>query len=238
MNKLELHCHSGEVSVCASCSAEQLIRHYREAGYSGVVSTNHINRGTYEKMEDWPWKKKAEHFIAGFHVLQDAAGDDFDVLLGCEINLSPILPLPSAQLDLGWPKYIPNDYLVYGVTEDWLLHIGDVRTMPLGELSNAVRREGFLFVHAHPFRSGTVMQDPDLFDGYEVYNGNPRHRSNNDLAEALSDLRNKIKTGGSDYHRPDDPACGGIATVERIRDNAALLDTLRGGRYTLLRAEP
>ena len=131
--------------------------------------------------------------------------------------------------------YYPNDYLVYGVTEKWLFETGDVRRMSLEALSQSVRATGLLLVHAHPFRCDTVMQDPRYFDGYEVFNGNLRHDSHNDLANAWAEMKRKIKTSGSDYHRSDDPACGGILTDERVRDNGELLRVLREGRYTLLR---
>lgn len=235
MYKLEMHCHNREVSACSDCPAEKLIEIYRNAGYSGIVSTNHINRGTYERMEDADWDAKIDHFMAGYEALRAAAGEDFDVLLGCEINLSPVAPLSRELQDQGWRAYIPNDYLVYGVTEKWLRETGDMRYMPLEELSRRAREAGFLFVHAHPFRVGTVMQHPDLFDGYEVYNGNPRHNSNNDLAEKWAEMRGKIKTGGTDFHKAEDLPQGGIVTEGRIRDNGALLETLRSGRYTLIR---
>jgi hypothetical protein len=233
MFKLELHCHSRDVSDCATCSAEDEIRIYREAGYSGIVTTNHINRYSFKGLEDAPWEDKVAYFMVGYEKLKAAAGDGFDVLLGCEINLSPLGTLPRELQDSGWTDYVPNDYLVYGVTEDWLLQTGDVRTLSLKALSASAREAGFLIVHAHPFRAGTVMRDPDLFDGYEVYNGG-RAQANNDLAEAWSDLRGKIKTSGSDFHHPHDVPTGGILTEERIRDNGTLLRILRSGGYTLV----
>ena len=225
MYRLELHCHNSEVSVCSTCPAETLIRRYRDAGYSGVVSTNHINRGTYGRMEELSWPEKVAHFMRGWEALKDAAGDDFDVLLACEINLTPV----------DWPAYIPNDYLIFGVTEDWLLKTGDMRDMTMERLSASAREAGFLAVHAHPFRCNTVMMHPDLFDGYEVYNGNPRHNSHNALAEDWARMNGKIMTAGSDFHKPDDPCCGGIETEARIRENETLLRVLRSGQYTLIR---
>ncbi len=224
MYRLELHCHNSEVSACSKCPAEELIRRYRDAGYSGVVSTNHINRGTYSQREEWTWAEKAAHFIRGWEALRAAAGDDFDVLLACEINLTPV----------GWPAYIPNDYLIYGITEDWLIKTGDMRDMTMERLSACAREAGFLVVHAHPFRCNTVMMRPDLFDGYEIYNGNPRHNSHNALAEDWARMNGKIMTSGSDFHQPDDPCCGGIETQFRIRDNETLLRTLREGQYGLI----
>ena len=235
MYKLELHCHTKEVSACSDCPAEREIEIYRKAGYSGIVTTNHINRATYEKMEDWPWEKKAEYFLAGYEALKRAAGEDFDVLLGCEINLSPVEPLSEELQAQGWSGYVPNDYLVYGITEEWILKAGDMRRMTLEELSRCVREAGFLMVHAHPFRNGTVMQNPELVDGYEVYNGNPWHNSHNELADAWAGMLGKIRTSGSDLHKTGDHPRGGIETEKRIRDNAGLLETLRSGNYTLIR---
>lgn len=235
MYKLELHCHNREVSACSDCPAEKLIEIYRSAGYSGIVSTNHINRGTYQHMEEKSWEEKVDYFMAGFDALRTAAGKGFDVLLGCEINLSPVVPLSRELQEKGWSAYVPNDYLIYGVTEKWLRETGDMRYMPLEELRRRAREAGFLIVHAHPFRVGTVMKHPDLFDGYEVYNGNPRHNSNNDLADAWADLRGKIKTGGTDFHKAEDWPQGGIETKSRIRDNESLLRTLRSGEYQLIR---
>ena len=227
MHRLELHCHSKGVSVCSDCPPEKQIALYRAAGYSGIVSTNHLNRGTFQHMEGAPWRDKIAHFMRGYHALKAAAGEDFDVLLGCEINLtSPAWTGP----------YIPNDYLVYGVTEQWLLDAGDVRTLSLEALSEMTHAAGLLLVQAHPFRYGTVMMQERLLDGIEVFNGNPGHNSHNQLAAFWAEANHLIKTSGSDLHHPDDPTAGGILTQERIRDNGALLRVLRSGRYELLRA--
>lgn len=235
MYKLEMHCHSQEVSACSKCSATELIARYKAAGYAGIVSTNHINRGTYQKMEDSPWKEKAYHFIQGYEALKNAAANqDFDVLLGCEINLTPVSQLSKDLINQGWNEYIPNDYLVYGMTEEWLYNAGDVRYMTMEELSQSVHEAGFLLVHAHPFRCGTIVMNPDLYDGYEVFNGNPRQQSHNELADAWAEMNHKIKTSGTDFHWPEDPPCGGIVTEKRIRDNETLLRVLLNGDYKLL----
>ena len=234
MFKLEMHCHSQEVSVCSTCPANELAARYIAAGYDGIVLTNHINRGTYENKEDWSWKKKTAWFMDGFHVMQDAAGSDLDILLGCEINLTPVKPLPEELQHQGWLKYYPNDYLIYGVTEEWLKDTGDMRCMTLPDLSRCVREAGMLIIHAHAFRCDTLMTNPELMDGYEVFNGNARHDSHNFLAEAAAERYRLIKTSGSDFHRPDDPINGGILTERRIRSNGELLKVLKSGGYDLL----
>ena len=218
MYRLELHAHSSEVSTCAHADAETVIRRYRATGYHGLVSTNHINGGTYQRMEEWPWEKRAEYFIAGYNALKKAAGEDFDVLLGCEINL----------------RGSANDYLVFGVTEDWLLSLGDPRGWKLDELSGRVRSAGLMIVQAHPFRYGCVIMRDELLDGVEVFNGNAWHDSHNYMAALWARKKHLIATSGSDTHNDDSPINGGIETEERIRDNQALLHVLRTGSFRLL----
>ena len=76
--------------------------------------------------------------------------------------------------------------------------------------------------------------NPDLYDGYEVFNGNHNHNSHNELAYEWARQNGKIMTSGSDFHKPNDPICSGIATTERIRDNKTLLQVLRSGDYRLI----
>ena len=121
MYKLEMHVHTSPTSRCASAKAEDAVAQYTQAGYYGLVLTNHINNSTYRYMEDMPWNEKVAHFVRGFEDMQRAAAGRLTVLFGCEINLTP----------LGAPRYIPNDYLIYGATPQWLLEAGDVRRMPL-----------------------------------------------------------------------------------------------------------
>ena len=99
MYKLEMHVHTSPTSRCASAKAEDAVTQYTQAGYHGLVLTNHINNSTYRYMEDMPWNEKVAHFVRGFEDMQCAAAGRLTVLFGCEINLTP----------LGAPTYIPNE---------------------------------------------------------------------------------------------------------------------------------
>ena len=230
MYKLELHMHSEGVSLCSDCSIEYALERYKKAGYQGVVLTNHINNGTYRDNQDLPWPQKVDYFMADYYKMKELAGEDFDVLLGCEINLTPISP----DYQNG---YIPNDYLVYGVTEEWLRDAGDVRLDKLDVLSRKVHDAGMLFVHAHQFRYNTRISKDEYFDGYEVYNANDSHDSHDALADLWAIMKHKIRTSGSDFHHPNSTIAGGIETQERVRDNETLLRVLRSGNYELLRPD-
>ena len=218
MYQLELHCHCAGVSACAHAQPDTVIARYRAAGYHGLVCTNHINIATFAAMEDRPWPEKVAHFMTGYRQMQQAAGNDLTVLLGCEINLTGA----------------GNDYLIYGVTEDWLLELGDPRRMKLRELSERVHADGLMIFQAHPFRYGMTLMDERLLDGIETHNGHRFHDSHNDMAAAWASLKGLRRISGSDFHDPDSAIAGGILTETPITDNAVLLQTLRAGNYHLI----
>ena len=165
----EMHTHTKEVSTCAVAFAEDLIESYKDSDYAGFVLTNHLNASTFERvgLENASWDEKIDHFMKGYEAVKEAAGDRFIVLLGFEINF----------------YNTPNDYLVYGATEEFLRSNGDLMAMTPKQFSKLCRDNGILFIQAHPFRRGMKIIDWNLLDGYEIFNGNPRHNSNNDIAE-------------------------------------------------------
>ena len=215
MYLLETHVHTAGVSFCAHSTPEMVMEMYVKAGYHGIISTNHINDQTFKTMEDKTWEEKVAHFMSGYRALVQAARGRMDVLLGCEMNLHGE----------------GNDYLVFGVSEEWLLKWGDPRDLPLKELSRRVRQDGLMIFQAHPFRYGMTIKREELLDGVEVFNGNPSHDSHNDVTELWAKNRGLRRIAGSDYHNPDSVLGAGILTEERMTDNQTLLQILRDGKY-------
>ena len=219
MYRTELHSHSMGVSICAHAAPEVVIERFKTAGYHTLVSTNHINDGTYKELEHLSWEEKIAHFMTGYEALKKAAGKDIQVLLGCEINL----------------RGCSNDYLVYGVTREWLLEMGDPRGFSLQELSQHVRKSGLLLIQAHPFRYGCRLMKEEWLDGVEVHNSHKNHDSHNYLAQLWADVKNLRQTSGSDFHDPEGYIGGGIETEAPITSNEELLRVLRSGEYRLIR---
>lgn len=216
----EMHAHSREVSACAHASAEELVKLYIDKGYDGVVSANHMNTETFPavNLTDAPWKVKAEHFLSGYHALKAAAGDKLTVLLGMEISFCGD----------------PNDYLVYCITEDFIRNNGDLMALGNRAFSELAHKNGFIFVQAHPFRRSMRIADWNVLDGYEIFNGNPRHDSSNEIAAHWAKLHGKgIVTSGSDFHDVDDAITGGIFFNKPINSNEDLLHELKSGNYRL-----
>ena len=106
------------------------------------------------------------------------------------------------------------------------------------QVSNLCRKNGLLFIQAHPFRRGMKIIDWNILDGYEIYNGNPRHNSNNDIAEIWAKKHNKqIVVSGSDFHEIGDACAGGIYFNAPIKNNDDLLRELKSGNYTLKKTD-
>lgn len=221
--KTELHCHTAGVSACGHITPAELAEKYIAAGYTTVVLTNHISLSTFSP-ENYhgthDWQDKMDFFLAGYHALEEAAGNRLHILLGAEFRLY---------------KHDATDYLVYGLTEEFLRTHPDILSTGFAVFSERVRAAGLFVVQAHPFRKNMMVTNPMLLDAIEVYNGNKRHNSHNDIAEIWADRFHLSKTSGSDTHRTDDDACAGIRTETPITTNEELLAVLRSGNYTLIR---
>ena len=225
--KTELHCHSGVVSACGHLSPERLIERYLEHGYTTLVITDHLSRYTFDRTnyqggEDW--NEKVDFFMSSYRLLQNAAKGRINVLLGMEARLH---------------KQHATDFLVYGVTEEFLRAHTGLLSYHLKDFSAAIRDAGLLLVQAHPFRNHMTVTKPGLLDGVEVYNGHVKQTSafRNQMAATWAEHYDLIPTSGSDLHTEDMMISGGIETAEPITSNEQLLAVLRSRDYTILRNE-
>ncbi len=215
----ELHCHSSGISPCADADAKYIARTYADAGYHGIVLANHLYHTSYRGMNTMSWKEKIALYMAEYHELVAAAEPyDLTVLLGAEVRLD----------------HDPNDYLLYGVTEEFLIHAGDVCQWKLSHLSASVREAGILLFQAHPFRHGMEVVDPSYLDGIEVFNGHYRHDSANDIAYHWAERHGLLMSSGSDFHELVQKPNGGILTENQIKSSMDLVSTLNSGAYRIL----
>ncbi|MBR2343965.1 MAG: PHP domain-containing protein [Clostridia bacterium] len=201
MFKCETHMHVGEVSRCAKISAREMIEIYKARGYTTVFCTDHLAANNFPGMDESSWEEKVNYFCRGYENAR-AAGEELGVtvLFGAEINFAGC----------------PNHYLLYGITRELLLNTPHIFEMSLEELYAYSRENGFTIVQAHPFRDGRNYPTPRVIDAFEVCNTNPRHNDHDELARAVASVYGKPTTAGSDAHRTDDAALGGVLTEEKI----------------------
>lgn len=222
MYKTELHCHSSEVSCCARADAATLARRYKEAGYRTVVLTNHFSSFTYGHLKCSDWQEWITRFVDGYQRLREAAPPDLTVLFGAELRLNNN----------------PNDFLMFGVTEEFLRAHPDIFDMWIEDLHPLALENGIFISQAHPFRNHCRITPPDWIDAIEIFNGSAGGHyatdSRNDVAAYWAKRHNMAVTSGTDYHFPNDTVNGGICTEEPILTLDDLTRVLRSGDYRLI----
>lgn len=219
----EMHFHTKDTSNCAHISAEKAVEEYIKAGYDGIVVTDHLSPSTYMKYnrELLPWKKKVDFFLRGYKNALKAADGRINVLLGMELRFR------TSEGD--------NDYLVYGINEKFLYDTPNLLEMNIKEFYKLAHKNEFLVFQAHPFRIGMKVTNPENLDGVEIFNGNPRHNSSNDIAEMWAKKYGLMVTSGSDYHEFEDLARGGIYFEKEIKDNKTLIEEMSAHKYRIKR---
>lgn len=217
--KLELHAHSKSISACSSTPEEMVAQLYIDAGYDGIVLSNHYSNYTMNHfLKSEAWEEKVNTYISAANKVREAAKGKLDVILGCEINIADS----------------SNDYLLFGFDED-ILYREDLLKMNINSLSEFCRSEGILLFQAHPFRNNMRVVNPKLLDGIEVYNGHKGHDSRNTLADAWADRFGLLKSSGSDFHDPSSQIDGGILIDSRITSQKELKDVILSGEYELVK---
>ena len=83
--RYETHCHSAQCSACAHSLSQDLVRAYREAGYAGLVLTDHFIFGNTCVDRTLPWDARMKAYYQAYLDANAAAEElDFDVIFGIE----------------------------------------------------------------------------------------------------------------------------------------------------------
>lgn len=213
MFKTELHMHTSPVSRCAHVDASSVIRQYMEWGYDTVVVTNHMSPALFgEKLPCDPndWEAVVKYYLSDYHIAKDTAGDKMNVLLGMELRV----------------KEKSNDYLVYGIDEQFVYDMGNIMDKKIKEIIPMIHDAGGIILQAHPFRDNMTVTKPDLLDGIEVVNFTAGHDSRNDIACMWAKKFDMLGICGQDYHNRDYIIGAGILTDCEITNEKQLRDIL------------
>lgn len=214
----EAHFHTSDVSTCAHISAKEAVELYKNAGYSGVVVTDHFSTDCFEnKYPGENRKDKIDYFLRGYKEAKKLETEDFAVMLGLELRFD--------END--------NDYLVYGADEAFLYENEGITKMTAKQFKKLAEKNQLTVIQAHPFRIDSNITNPRYIDGIEIYNGNRRHDSSNNIAEMWAKKHGFITTSGSDFHEYEDLARGGVALDRFVSNVKEFRAELLAGRYTL-----
>lgn len=211
--KYDIHVHTSEVSKCGKVEAEKVVKLYKQAGYTGIVITDHYFDGFFNSLTCETWKEKVEAYLSGY---KNA------LIVGQEVGLKVLLGM---ELRFEGSE---NDYLVFGIDEEFLKSNKELYKLGLEKVKKLLEEKGMLIFQAHPYRGEMKPEKPELLDGIEVFNGNPRSNSKNHLAYAFAKDNNMRMISGSDFHQPQDLAGGGIILSDIANTSKELVEAIKG----------
>jgi len=194
----ETHCHTSQGSACGRATGAELARYYKDAGYDGIIVTDHFFNGNCAVDKNIRWEEKCERYCEGY---KDAKR------VGEQIGLSVFFGMEYS--------YFGTDLLVYGLDEAWLKANPQIMQMGVKEFMGFVYENGGLIVHAHPFREAgyidTIRLYPYDVDAVEVFNAGNRDPKFDQRADLYAESYGLVKVAGSDRH--DTVSGGRCATV-------------------------
>lgn len=199
----DTHIHTMETSKCGHVPANTQVERYLAKGYTGIMITDHLNLETTDAFgTTGDWQKTIDHHMLGYN-----AAKKHGEKLGLEVMLGAELRFPQNN----------NDYLLYGIDEDWLRSNPDIILMDAGSFFRKYHNE-ILIIQAHPYRDGNLEVYEDCIHGCELINGNPRHDNYPERALPLCQRHPEyIRLACSDAHQDGDDGQAGVILPYRVR---------------------
>lgn len=215
MNKTyfyETHLHTKEASACANNTAEELVYAYKNAGYTGIMVTDHFYRGNCAIPREMPWEDWVEAYCKGYENAKTA---------GDKIGL---------QVFFGWEEsHQGTDFLIYGLEKEWLKKHPEIKDVTIAEQYKLVHDAGGMVIHAHPYREAWYIPEirlyPEFVDGVEIFNASHYGKNVREDGRTMYDIQaaeyaakyDLPCTGGSDIHSVN-LLYGGIELERKLTD--------------------
>ncbi|HKM23022.1 MAG TPA: PHP domain-containing protein [Lachnospiraceae bacterium] len=224
----DTHVHTRQASACGACTGADMARVYKEAGYTGIMITDHFFYGNTAIDRNLEWTDWVEAFSLGY---ADAKAE------GDRIGL---------QVFWGWESgYHGTEFLIFGLDKEWLLTHPEIRDASIEEQYKLVHEGGGIVIHAHPYREEDYIDEiclyPEYVDAVEAVNACHANPISTHHKNPLFDLkaRNYARehhfpvTAGSDAHFID-LLGGGMAFQEKLRDVDDFVQAIYTKRICLL----
>lgn len=210
--KYETHLHTQEGSACAHNSGEEMAYAAKEAGYTGIIVTNHNWGGNTAVNRNLPWDEFVEEFYKGYeHAKRAGDAIGLDVFYGWESG------------------FHGTEFLIYGLDKEWMLAHPKIWSASIEEQYKMVKKAGGMVIHAHPFREERYIPQvrlfPEYVDGVEVINAahsNSKSKGHynpefNEKAYQYATEHHLFMTAGSDIHTIN-MLGGGMLFERRLAD--------------------
>ena len=198
----ETHMHTCQASACGVSTGKDHVHFYRDAGYAGIIMTDHFFRGNTAVDRRLPWKDRIDWFWSGYEDAK-AEGDKagLDVFFGLEQN------------------FAGDEYLIYGLTKEYMKEHPEMEHWTRRQQLEEVHRAGGCVIQAHPFRIRGYMDririGTAFCDGIEAANA-----GNDPLDDAracrMGRTMGLVMTAGSDNHRSPIPEPYGVVLEKKL----------------------
>ncbi len=216
----ETHMHTKQVSACGILSGAQHVRFYKEAGYSGIVITDHFFNGNSCVPGNLPWEERVELFCKGYEEAKEE---------GDKLGLSVFF---------GWEaNFRATEFLIYGLDKEWLLKHPQIMDWSVEEQYEQIHAAGGFVVHAHPFRKRVYIEEirlyPSYVDAVEGINVGNRNDEFDRQAMAYAKKHRLPIIAGSDAHGIENYRSG-IAFKKKAENIRDFIDMIKAGKYELI----
>ena len=198
----ETHMHTCQASKCGRSTGKEHVRFYKDAGYTGIIMTDHFFGGNTAVNRELPWEERVNLFWSGFEDAKEE-GDriGLDVFFGLEQN------------------YAGDEYLIYGLTKEYMMAHPEMEHWTRRQQLEEVHKAGGCVIQAHPFRIRGYMSRIRLgtlfCDGIEAAN-----LGNEQIDDARAFRMGKelglVMTAGSDNHRSPVDGPYGVELEKRL----------------------
>ena len=199
MMKVELHCHT-DGSSCADYNVKNIVKDYVNAGYGGIVVTNHY---AYREFVRQGFSNPNEYAKSFLKWLDDAieAGkeNNIKIFYGMEVRLT----------------CTNTEYMLYGFNREFVLDNNEIYSLTQEQLFDLSNKYDIFMYQTHPFRDKVVAGDPKFMHGAECFNGHYHHNNNNALAKEFCEKNNLVKVVGTDFHHDDQPITTAVLFQKR-----------------------
>ena len=196
-----------------------MVRAYHEAGYQTMFISDHFAASHFKKLGDQLTFEDKVHILYNSYLKAKKEGERY----GMNILFSVELSLCS------------NHWLLYGVDLDYLLLRPDIFDMTLDEFHTHAKAHGITIIQAHPLRDGHNVPHPEIVDGFEVINTNPRHENYDEQVFALAKEHHLLMSAGSDAHRDEDIAGAAMLSETEIKTVDDYLTLLKSGKADFMK---
>lgn len=202
----DTHVHTSLGSACGVATGKMQAIAHKEAGYAGMIITEHFFNGNSAVNADMSWEEKVNILCSGYEEAKE---------VGDRIGLTVLF---------GWEACFGGiEFLIYGLDKEWLLGHEEIMDWSIEEQYQKITEAGGMVIQAHPYREAWYIKEtrqyPEYVDGIEMRNSanDNRNPAYNDKAEVLAKKYDFPVTAGSDSHSVDD-IYGGMIFDEPIKD--------------------